>query len=144
MAKTDTGEAGVNEDLRTATADTAAVAKGETPFRRRLGEAAGSLGRSIKEIKGEDVTVIGLTFDNDHKVRALTDDPEAGVKRGELISRECVIVTVESSDPRGTRYFSFSGPLVDKLHNVDPTELPMDARFIEKDLPNGQTTWDVE
>ena len=113
-------------------------------YRRRLGEAAGSLGRPLAEIEGESVVVIGLAIDSEHKVRSLTDDAERGIRKGELVQRDCVIITVESSDPRGTRYFSFSGPLVDRLRTVDPDELPMDARFFKKDLDNGQSTWDVE
>lgn len=115
-----------------------------TTYRRRLGEAAGSLGRPLREIADEAVVVIGIAFESDRKVKALNDDPEHGIKRGSLVPMTAVIFTIESSDPQGTRYFSFSPSLVEKMRAVDVTELPMDARFVQVDLDNGQKVWNVE
>lgn len=131
MAKDETAEA------------PAAVEPGHT-VRRRLGEAAGSLGRPLREIEGENVVVTGLTFESDRKIKSLADDAEHGVKRGDLVAAEAGIVTVDSSDTGGTRYFTFSPSLVAKLRLVDPAKLPMDARFVKRELDNGQSVWDVE
>jgi hypothetical protein len=110
--------------------------------RRRLADAAGSLGRPLREIMGEEVTVTAIAFESDHQVRALADDPEAGIKKGDKVNREVVILTVDSIPP--TRYFSFSPSLVEKLRPIDGDALPMDARFVQRDLGNGQKVWDVE
>lgn len=112
--------------------------------RRRLGEAAGSLGRPLRELEGLDVVVTALAFEGGRKIKALADNQETGVKRGELVEATAGIVTVESSDQGGTRYFTFSPSLIDKLRAVDAAELPMDARFIKRELEGGQSVWDVE
>jgi hypothetical protein len=116
-----------------------------TRVRRRLGEAAGSLGHPLREITGENVTVIGISFEEGRKVKSLADDAEHGIKRGDMVERTCAIVTVESSDVGGTRYFTFSPSLVEKLRVVDTAELPMDARFVKVPFGDaGQEVWNVE
>lgn len=113
---------------------------------RTLGQAAGSLGRPLREIKGERVVVTALDFDADRKIKALADDPEKGITRGQLVAAEAVIITVEGQDASGSgiRYFSFSPSLASKLRSVDPTELPLPAVFVTRDIGGGQEVWDVE
>lgn len=138
MAKdVDEGAAGVAAELAASTAR----ARGRT-----LGDAAGSLGHPIRDIEGETVDVIGLEFPGTRDVRAQGDNPEKGIKKGDLIPMEVCIITVEGSDAsgRGIRYFTLSPSLVDKLRGVDPAELPLPARFVTRDIGGGQRVWDVE
>jgi len=117
----------------------AKVADAPEGYRRRLGEAAGSLGHPLREIEGQEVVVTGLAFESGRKVKSL--NPEA---KGQMVAMDCAIIIVKSSDPHGTRYFTFSPSLVEKLRTVDPDELPMDARFVKIDLTGGQSVWNVE
>ncbi len=107
-----------------------------------LAELAGGLGTKLEEIEGKPVIVIGMTFDR-RQVRALRDDPENGIAEGDLEDREVVQLITKPLDPNAkdadeeTVYYSFSKPLIAKLHAVPIESLPAAGIFERIDIKSG-------
>jgi hypothetical protein len=103
---------------------------------RRLAELTGGMGQKLEEIKGKPVTVIALTFEVRpvHKL-----DPKTGAQMEELEDKEVCIITCEGD----ARYYTFSTPLITKLQEVDPEDLPAIAVFDIKDISGGRRVWTI-
>jgi hypothetical protein len=113
---------------------------------RRAAEIAGGMGSKLETIAGREVTIIGLEFDV-RDIKALQDDPEAGVSRGQLTSRPVAFILIQPQpgfeDHGPERYYTWSKPLIDKLHVVAEAEdgLPALAIFEKVTLDDGRTVW---
>lgn len=129
-------------------AENEAAGRNQPP--RRTAEIAGGMGKKIETIAGQDVTVVGITFDT-RKIHSLNDDPEADppVKRGDLVDRVVAFISVapqagfEEHGPE--MYYTWSSPLIEKLRIVAAAEdgFPSVANFNKIDLPDGRTAWTI-
>lgn len=118
-----------------------------------LAELTGALGHKIETIEGKQVIVIGLRFDT-RDVRALRDDPETGIKEGDIENREVVQiiirpVTPTAADPDDDEViYSFSKPLIQKLHMIQPGQLPAVGTFRRIEIMHGPSkgnrVWSIE
>lgn len=128
----------------------ALAAENETrrPSSRRMAEIAGGMGKKIETIQGQDVLVTAITFDT-RPIHSLNDDPEAGVKRGDLVNREVAFIEVAPQagfeDHGPELYYTWSAPLIEKLRVVVATAdgLPSVANFNKIDLADGRTAWTI-
>jgi hypothetical protein len=109
--------------------------------RKRLADLAGALGKPLRDIMSQDVVVASFEIESGHEVKALNDDPENQIVKGQKVARDCVIFTLDN----GSRYFSFSPSLVEKMRPLtDPDMFPLDAKFVQVETGSGQRVWDIE
>jgi len=101
----------------------------------RLSDLTGGMGHKLEDIKGEQVTVYAIAFDL-RQVHKLDDN---GRQMDELEEKEVAIITCENEN----RFYTFSAPLIAKLHEVDPAALPALAIFDIKDITGGRRVWTI-
>jgi hypothetical protein len=101
----------------------------------RLADLTGSMGHKMEDIKGEQVTVHSIEFD----IRQVHKLDDAGRQLDELEDKEVAILTCDN----GNRFYTFSAPLIAKLHEVDPAALPALAIFDIKDITGGRRVWTI-
>jgi hypothetical protein len=139
------------QDEAIAAADALAAENATRPSARggrRMAEIAGGMGKKIETIAGQDVLVTAITFDT-RSIHSLNDDPDAGVKRGDLVDREVAFIEVAPQvgfeDHGPEQYYTWSAPLIEKLRAVAAAEdgLPSVANFNKIDLADGRTAWTI-
>src|ERR1035437_3399719 len=106
----------------------------------RLADLTGGMGRKLEDIKGQAVTVTGLEFET-REVHKL--DPEDGHQLKELESKAVAFIHVEDGTDDGSKYYTFSDPLISKLKEVSAEDLPATAVFDIKDIAGGRRVWTI-
>lgn len=102
----------------------------------RLSDLTGGMGHKLEEIKGVEVVVAAIDFDN-RPVHKLDDK---GKTLDELEDKDVAIITLD--DDR--KFYTFSVPLIDKLREVDQSALPVLAKFDIKDIAGGRRVWTID
>jgi hypothetical protein len=120
------------------------LATGERPSPHRLADLAGGIGKKIETIAGQEVTVTAIEI-TIRDVRALEND--RGVTPGTLEAKDVAIITVAPQpgfeDHGPERYYTFSGPLVGKLREIQPEDLPAVATFRKEKIAGGREAWTI-
>jgi hypothetical protein len=114
-----------------------------TPHRRTLAELTGGMGQKLEDIKGTQVTVVGLSFEvrQVHKL-----DKDTGAQLPELEDKDvCFILTEDPLNASGEplKFYTFSDPLIKKLAEVKLEDLPAVAKFDIKDITGGRRVWTI-
>jgi hypothetical protein len=111
--------------------------------RKSLAELTGGMGQKLEDIKGTQVTVVGLSFEI-RQVHAL--DKTTGAQLPELEDKEvCFILTTDPLNAEGEplKFYTFSDPLIKKLSEVKIEDLPAVAKFDIKDISGGRRVWTI-
>jgi hypothetical protein len=124
----------------------AAENEARRPSSRRMAEIAGGMGKKIETIQGLDVLVTAITFET-RSIHSLNADPEADppVAIGDLVDREVAFIEVDTGDGETERYYTWSTPLMEKLHIVAAADegLPSVANFNKITLRDGREAWTI-
>jgi hypothetical protein len=129
MAKNDSGNGTTDETVE----PTPVAPSGKA---RSLAEITGAMGMKLETIKGQPIVVTGLVFD----VRQVHKLDDGGRPLEDLEDKEVVFIMVGED-----KYYSFSAPLIAKLHTVNVTEdLPAAATFDVKSIGGGRTVWVIQ
>lgn len=107
------------------------AAANERPAGTTLGDKAGNIGGPLRDVADYWVTVEAMEFRSVN----MTDK-----ESGENVDRELCILTIDG----GNKVHTWSPFLIEKLKAVDPSELPLPARFSQRDTSNGNRVWTVE
>jgi hypothetical protein len=111
------------------------------PRPRSLAELTGGMGQKLEEVKGEEVVVVGLSFET-RQVHTLDDN---GRQLDALEDKEVCFISVEDpTDAENLRkFYTFSAPLIKKLADVKLEDLPAVATFEIKDISGGRRVWTI-
>jgi hypothetical protein len=113
------------------TEQTALPGESIAPRPKRLAALASGMGAKLETVADVEVTVVALSFET---------RPVRNLNTQELEDKDIGFITLDD----GEMYYTFSAPLIEKLHGIDAADLPALAVFHKKDLPSGHSVWTIE